>query len=141
MAGIDLLIGTVHALDTDRHRSLEFIEFLKLLDTAYPAATAIKVILDNHSAYISRETKTWLAAQPDGRFAFVFTPGRGSWPNLIEGFFTVGLVPGSGGDPARSSQSPEFRVSRRKRRWRSPHCRRLPPPADLSSRLRHRDLR
>src|SRR5262249_1953506 len=88
MAGIDLLTGTVHALVKDRHRSREFIEFLKILDTAYPAATAIKVILDNHSAHISRETKTWLAAQPDGRFAFVFTPKHGSWLNLVEGFFS-----------------------------------------------------
>jgi transposase len=88
MAGIDLLTGTVHALVKDRHRSREFIEFLKILDTAYPAATAIKVILDNHSAHISRETKTWLAAQPDGRFAFVFTPKHGYWLNLIEGFFS-----------------------------------------------------
>jgi hypothetical protein len=29
----------------DRHRSREFIEFLKLLDVAYPAQTAIKVIV------------------------------------------------------------------------------------------------
>jgi hypothetical protein len=29
--------GKVHALVRDRHRSREFIEFLKLLDTAYPA--------------------------------------------------------------------------------------------------------
>jgi len=69
---------SVHALVKDRHRSREFIEFLNVLDTAYPAATAIKVILDNHSAHISRETKTWLAAQPDGRCAFVFTPKHGS---------------------------------------------------------------
>src|SRR3954463_2214834 len=88
LAGIDLLTGTVHALVKDRHRSREFIEFLNVLDTAYPAATAIKVILDNHSAHISRETKTWLAAQPNGRFAFVFTPKHGSWLNLIEGFFS-----------------------------------------------------
>ncbi|HKQ88150.1 MAG TPA: IS630 family transposase [Candidatus Acidoferrales bacterium] len=88
MAGIDLLTGTVHALVKDRHRSREFIEFLKILDTAYPAATAIKIILDNHSAHISRETKTWLAAQPDGRFAFVFTPKHGSWLNLVESFFS-----------------------------------------------------
>ena len=51
MAGIDLLTDTVHALVKDRHRSREFIEFLKILDTAYPAATAVKVILDNHSAH------------------------------------------------------------------------------------------
>ena len=51
LAGIDLLTGKVHALVRDRHRSREFIEFLKLLDAAYPASTAIKLILDNHSAH------------------------------------------------------------------------------------------
>ena len=53
-AGIDLVTGKVHALVKDRHRSREFIEFLKLLDAAYPAHTAIKLILDNHSAHISK---------------------------------------------------------------------------------------
>ena len=58
-----------------------------LLDAAYPAATAIKIILDNHSAHISKETKAWLATRPDKRFQFVFTPKHGSWLNLLEGFF------------------------------------------------------
>lgn len=88
MAGLDLLTGKVHALVRERHRSREFIEFLELLDTAYPADTAIEVILDNHSAQVSRETTTWLAAQPLGRFSFTFTPKHGSWLNLIEGFFS-----------------------------------------------------
>jgi len=88
LAGIDLLTGKVHALVKDRHRSREFVEFLKLLDAAYPARTAIKVILDNHSAHISKETKAWLAAQPAGRFEFTFTPKHGSWLNLVEGFFS-----------------------------------------------------
>jgi len=88
LAGIDLLTGKVHALVKERHRSREFIEFLKLLDAAYPAGTAIKLILDNHSAHISRETQAWLAAQPVGRFEFTFTPKHGSWLNLIEGFFS-----------------------------------------------------
>ena len=35
LAGIDLLTGKIHALVRDRHRSREFIEFLKLLDAAY----------------------------------------------------------------------------------------------------------
>src|SRR6186997_1894466 len=64
LAGIDLLTGKVHALVRDRHRSREFIEFLKCLDAAYPASTAIKLILDNHSAHISRETRAWLDARP-----------------------------------------------------------------------------
>ena len=83
LAGIDLLTGQVHA----RHRSREFIEFLKLLDAVYPVHTANKLILDNHSAHLSKETKTWLADQPVGRFEFTFTPTHGSWLNLIEDFF------------------------------------------------------
>ena len=88
MAGTNLLTGKVHALVKDRHRSREFIEFLKLLDTAYPAHTAIHLILDNHSAHISKETRAWLADQPAGRFKFTFTPKHGSWLNLVEGFFS-----------------------------------------------------
>src|SRR3981189_1610130 len=88
LAGIDLLTGKVHALVKDRHRSREFIEFLKLLNAAYPAGTAIKVILDNHSAHVSHETTTWLAAQPIGGFALTFTPQHRSHLNLIEGFFS-----------------------------------------------------
>jgi transposase len=88
LAGIDLLTGKVHALVKDRHRSREFIEFLKLLDAAYPTRTAIHLILDNHSAHISKETRAWLADQPAGRFEFTFTPKHGSWLNLVEGFFS-----------------------------------------------------
>jgi transposase len=88
LAGIDLLTGQVHALVRDRHRSREFVEFLKLLDATYPVDTAIHLILDNHSAHISKETKAWLAEQADGRFQFTFVPKHGSWLNLIEGFFS-----------------------------------------------------
>ena len=88
LAGIDLLTGKVHALVRDRHRSREFIEFLKLLDTAYSAHTTIKLVLDNHSAHISRETRAWLASRPADRFELTFTPKHGSWLNLIEGFFS-----------------------------------------------------
>ena len=88
LAGIDLVTGKVHARVEERHRSREFIEFLKVLDAAYPASTAIKLILDNHSAHASKETKAWLATQPEGRFEFTFTPKHGSWLNLIEGFFS-----------------------------------------------------
>jgi len=64
LAGIDLLTEQVHALVKYRHRSCEFIEFLKLIDAACPSHTAIKLILDNHFAHISKETTAWLAEQP-----------------------------------------------------------------------------
>jgi hypothetical protein len=87
LAGIDLLTGQVNASVEDRHRSREFIGCLRRLDAAYSADTAIKLILDNHSAHVSNETKTWLVTQRRGRFSFVFTPKHGSWLNLVEGFF------------------------------------------------------
>jgi transposase len=80
--------GTVSLLAGIGHCSREFIEFLKILDAAYPAHTAIHLILDNHSAHVSRETRAWLAEQPAGRFEFTFTPKHGSWLNLVEGFFS-----------------------------------------------------
>lgn len=86
MAGIDLLSGRVHGQVVERHRSREFIQFLKLLDQVYPRTAKIRIVLDNHSAHISKETRAYLATVPN-RFEFIFTPKHGSWLNLIEMFF------------------------------------------------------
>src|SRR6202050_653337 len=64
LAGIDLMTGVVHASVERRHRSREFVKFLKKLDAAHPPATAITLILDNHSAHKSKETMAWLASSP-----------------------------------------------------------------------------
>jgi transposase len=87
LAGIDLSTGHVHGLVTERHRSREFIEFLTMVHDYYPATTRIRVILDNHSAHVSKETRAFLATRPN-RFEFIFTPTHGSWLNLIETFFS-----------------------------------------------------
>jgi transposase len=86
LAGIDLLSGEVLGLVRQRHRSAEFIEFLQVADAHYPAGARIRLVLDNHSAHISKETRTFLATVPN-RFEFTFTPKHGSWLNLIESFF------------------------------------------------------
>ena len=87
LAGIDLHTGKVIPLVRDRHRSREFIEFLTEIDKEYPEDWKIRVILDNHSSHVSKETKAWLLTKP-GRFEFVFTPKHGSWLNMIEMFFS-----------------------------------------------------
>ncbi len=86
MAGIDLVTGHILAQIEDRHRSREFVEFLKMADEYYKDKEKIKIILDNHSAHISKETRAYLNTVPN-RFEFVFTPKHGSWLNLIESFF------------------------------------------------------
>lgn len=52
----------------------------------YPEHDTIRLVLDNHSAHTSKETRAFLETRP-GRFVFVFTPTHGSWLNLIESFF------------------------------------------------------
>lgn len=87
LAGIDLNSGHVFANVEDRHRSLEFVNLLKTMDAYYPPEAIIRVVLDNHSAHISRETMAYLATRP-GRFEYVHTPKHGSWLNLIECAFS-----------------------------------------------------
>ena len=87
LAGIDLHSGHIFARTEDRHRSVEFISLLKDIDAYYPPEAIIRVVLDNHSAHISKETMAFLATRP-GRFEYVHTPKHGSWLNLIECAFS-----------------------------------------------------
>lgn len=87
LCGIDLLTGHVLGRVEQRHRSREFIAWLMQADAHYPKDWKIRVILDNHSAHISKETRAYLATVPN-RFEFIFTPTHGSWLNLIEVFFS-----------------------------------------------------
>ena len=80
-------MGKSFLIVRDRHRSKEFIESLTEVDKHYPADWKIRIILDNHSSHISKETKAWLLKKPN-RFEFVFTPKHGSWLNMIEMFFS-----------------------------------------------------
>lgn len=88
LAGIDLLTGEAIPLVSESHKSSDFIEFLKILDRKYPSQDTIRIILDNHSAHTSKETRRFLDTMPKGRFKFVFTPKHGSWLNMIESFFS-----------------------------------------------------
>lgn len=86
LAALDLHDGHVTAQVHDRHRSCEFISLLKELDAHYSPEVIIRIILDNHSAHISKETMKYLASRP-GRFLYVHTPKHGSWLNLVETLF------------------------------------------------------
>jgi transposase len=86
LAGLDLLTGEIVPLVRDTHKGSDFIDFLKTVDRRYEEVERIKVVLDNHSAHTSKETRKYLEGRP-GRFEFVFTPKHGSWLNLVESFF------------------------------------------------------
>jgi transposase len=86
LAALDLQDGHVTARVEDRHRSIEFIGLLGDLDAKYPPECTIRVILDNHSAHISKETAEFLSKHPN-RFQYVLTPKHGSWLNIVETLF------------------------------------------------------
>ena len=66
---------------------MDFIALLSKLDKGYPPHIRIRLLLDNHSAHISKQTHSWLRLHPN-RFDFVFTPKHGSWLNLVETMFS-----------------------------------------------------
>lgn len=87
LAALDLHTGVMIANVELRHRSVEFVALLRRLDEHYPNEAVIRVVLDNHSAHISKETMAYLASRP-GRFEYVHTPKHGSWLNLVESAFS-----------------------------------------------------
>jgi hypothetical protein len=86
LAALDLHTGHVTAREERRHRSREFIALLQDLDSYYPPQCTLRLVLDNHSAHLSRETQAYLAARPN-RFKYLLTPTHGSWLNIVETLF------------------------------------------------------
>ena len=58
----------------------------KDLDAYYPPACTIRLILDNHSSHICKETRAFPATRPY-RFKYGLTPAHGSWLNIVETLF------------------------------------------------------
>lgn len=59
LAGLDLHTGNIFETVSDTHTSADFITFLKKLEAAYAEHQTIRLVLDNHSAHISKETRSY----------------------------------------------------------------------------------
>lgn len=84
-AALRVLDGVVSGECRRRHRTKEFVAFLRRLDRATPRRQPLHVILDNLSAHKSPPVLRWLARHP--RVQFHFVPTRSSWLNLVERWF------------------------------------------------------
>jgi len=76
-----VVIGECHA----RHRSKEFITFLKRLDRETQTGLDLHLIVDNSSTHKSPPVRRWLVRHP--RVHLHFTPTSSSWLNLVERWF------------------------------------------------------
>jgi transposase len=77
------VIGSLHR----RHRSQEFLKFLKTIDRETPDHLDVHLILDNYKTHKVPVVKRWLVRRP--RFQLHFTPTYSSWINLVERWFAT----------------------------------------------------
>jgi transposase len=84
-AALDILDGKVIGQCMLKHRSQEFIRFLRRLDQETAPELDLHLILDNYAAHKTPAVKRWVARHP--RFHLHFTPTSASWANAVEGFF------------------------------------------------------
>jgi transposase len=89
-AAFNILNGKVLGSCLPRHRSKEFLQFLKQLERQVPPDLDIHLILDNYSSHKSEAVQRWLKPKKRKRFHLHFTPTSSSWLNQVERWF--GLI-------------------------------------------------
>ena len=87
-AALEVHAGRVVPSIEERHRSREFIAFMKHLLRAYPSGE-LHVILDNVSSHDSKEVEEWHQQPRNRRVVFHFIPTYSSWLNLAEVLFNL----------------------------------------------------
>jgi len=77
------VIGELHR----RHRSQEFLHFLRTIEEAVPKRLDVHLVMDNYGTHKTPTVKRWLARNP--RFHVHFTPTSASWLNQVERWFAT----------------------------------------------------
>src|SRR6516164_6155287 len=85
-AAFEVATGKIKAAHKKRRRRVEFLEFMNDIVAAYPAGTAIHVVLDNLNTHKPRND-CWLKRHRNVHFHF--TPTRASWLNQVEIWFSI----------------------------------------------------
>ena len=86
-AALDLATGRVIGELHRRHRSSEFLKFLRTIEQSVPPELDIHLVMDNYGTHKSPTVKAWFARHP--RYHLHFTPTSGSWLNLVERWFAI----------------------------------------------------
>jgi transposase len=86
-AALDLASGNVIGELHRRHRSKEFLAFLRTIDANVPAELDVHLVMDNYGTHKTPSVKGWLARHP--RFQVHFTPTSSSWLNIVERWFAL----------------------------------------------------
>lgn len=86
-AALDIATGEVIGQLHRRHRSSEFLQFLRTIETNVPPALDVHLVMDNYGTHKTPSIKAWFARHP--RFHVHFTPTSASWLNQVERWFAT----------------------------------------------------
>ena len=86
-AALDIATGSVIGEMHRRHRSSEFLQFLRTVEANVPPILDIHLVMDNYGTHKTASIKSWLARHP--RFHVHFTPTSASWLNQVERWFAT----------------------------------------------------
>lgn len=86
-AALNVATGKIHSQCHRRHRSQEFLKFLRKLDREIPKELDAHVIMDNYGTHKTKAVRDWFHRRP--RFHAHYTPTYSSWLNLVERFFAL----------------------------------------------------
>ena len=84
-AAMNTLDGTVISRCEQRHRHIEWLDFLRQINRETAQGKTLHLICDNYATHKHPKVKEWLARHP--RFHVHFTPTSASWLNMVERFF------------------------------------------------------
>lgn len=86
-AALDIASGDVIGELHRRHRSAEFLQFLRTIDACVPPELDLHLVMDNYATHKTPAVKNWFARHP--RFHVHFTPTSASWLNQVERWFAT----------------------------------------------------
>ena len=86
-AALDIASGKVIGELHRRHRSTEFLKFLRTIEANVPADLDVHLVMDNYGTHKIPTIRNWFARHP--RFHVHFTPTSASWLNQVERWFAT----------------------------------------------------
>ena len=86
-AALDIATGHVIGQCHRRHRSSEFLKFLRTIEMSVPTDLEIHLVMANYGTHKPLAIRNWFARHP--RFLVHFTPTSASWLNQVERWFAT----------------------------------------------------
>jgi transposase len=86
-AALDIATGEVIGELHRRHRSAEFLQFLRTIEANVPSELDVHLVMDSYGTHKTPSIKAWIARHP--RFHVHFTPTSASWLNQVERWFAT----------------------------------------------------